>query len=337
MNHPRGVHHARHATAPPPLAGLLGVACLPSTGIAQAPGWPDRPVRLIVPFPPGGGTDALARILAPGLSRIWGQPLVVDNRAGAQGNIGTQLAVKSPPDGYTLVFAHQGVLTVNAHLYAQIGFDPLKDMAPVTLATVQPFLLVAHPSVPAQNLAELTALAKREPGKLTFASSASGPQMAGELYKSSTGISMLHVAYKGAGPAVVDVLAGTVNLMVANPTSVAPHVKSGKLRGIVVFGNERVDILPDVPTAAEAGYPDLGRNPEWYGIGVPAGTPPAVVQKLQHDIATVLDSDEAQKAIRGLGLIPTSSTPEAFARRIRVDYEVWGRVVKISGAKPEGS
>ncbi|QHI98312.1 tripartite tricarboxylate transporter substrate binding protein [Xylophilus rhododendri] len=320
-----------------PLLALLGAACLPGALHAQGGAWPEKPVRLIVPFPPGGGTDALARILATGLSRLWGQPLVVDNRAGAQGNIGTQMAIKSPPDGYTLVFAHQGVMTVNPHLYAQIGFDPLKDMQPVSLGTVQPFLLVAHPSVPASNLAELTALAKREPGKLTFASSASGPQMAGELYKATAGVSMLHVAYKGAGPAVVDVLGGTVNLMVANPTSVAPHIKSGKLKGIVVFGNERIDILPEVPTAAEAGFPELGRNPEWYGFGVPTGTPAAVVQKLNHDIGSVLNSDEAQKAIRGLGLIPSPSTPEAFAQRLRSDYEVWGRVVKISGAKAEGS
>ena len=319
-----------------PFLALLGLLSLPAaaqdTGAAR---WPEKPVRLIVPFPPGGGTDALGRILATGLSRLWGQPLLVDNRAGAQGNIGTQMAVKSPRDGYTLVFAHQGVFTVNSHLYKNIGFDPLKDMAPVTLATVQPFLLVAHPSLPAQTLAELTALAKRQPGKLTFASSASGPQMAGELYKATAGIDMLHVTYKGAGPAVIDVLAGNIDLMVANPTSVAPHIRSGKLKGIVVFGNERIDILPEVPTAAESGFPELGRNPEWYGIGVPAGTPQAIVQKLNRDITTVLEGDEAQKAIRGLGLVPSPSTPEAFAQRIRADDEVWAKVVKTSGARLE--
>jgi tripartite-type tricarboxylate transporter receptor subunit TctC len=318
-----------------PFLSLLGVLALPAAAQDTAAPWPEKPVRLIVPFPPGGGTDALGRILATGLSRLWGQPLLVDNRAGAQGNIGTQMAVKAPRDGYTLVFAHQGVFTVNAHLYKNIGFDPLKDMTPVTLATVQPFLLVAHPSLPAQTLAELTALARREPGKLTFASSASGPQMAGELYKATAGIDMLHVTYKGAGPAVIDVLAGNVDLMVANPTSVAPHIRSGKLKGLVVFGNERIDILPDVPTAAEAGFPELGRNPEWYGIGVPAGTPQAIVQKLNRDITTVLNGAEAQMAIRGLGLVPSPGTPEAFAQRIRTDYEVWGKVVKTSGAKLE--
>ena len=321
-----------------PFLGLLGG--LPALSVfgasAQGGTWPDRPVKLIVPFPPGGGTDALGRILATGLSRLWGQPLVVDNRAGAQGNIGTQMAVKSPADGYTLVFAHQGVFTVNPHLYPHT-FDPLKDMTPVSLCTVQPFLLVAHPALPAQNLTQLTALARRQPGKLTFASSASGPQMAGELYKATAGIDMLHVVYKGAGPAVIDVLAGNVDLMVANPTSVAPHIKSGRLKGIVVFGNERIDILPEVQTAAEAGLPELGRNPEWYGIGVPTGTPQAVVQKLNRDLAAVLQADEAQSAIRGLGLIPTPGTPEAFAQRIRTDYEVWGKVVKISGAKAEGT
>ncbi|MES2184824.1 MAG: tripartite tricarboxylate transporter substrate binding protein [Pseudomonadota bacterium] len=299
--------------------------------------YPDKPVRFIVPFPPGGGTDAFARIIGVELTKMWGQQVLVDNRAGAQGNIGTAMAVKAPPDGYTLVFAHQGVLTVNAHMYQSIGFDPLKDMVPVSRGTEQPFILVANPEVPAHNLKELTALARKDPGKLTFASSSSGPQMAGEMYKMAAGIDMLHVTYKGAGPAVIDLLAGNVNLMVANPTSVAPHVKSGKLRAMAVFGDKRLDILPDVPTAAEAGYPELGKNPEWYGIAVPVGTPPAIVQKLNADINTALKSDEVQKAIRGLGLIPSPSTPEEFARQIRTDYEVWGKVVKASGAKADGN
>lgn len=323
-----------------PFLGLLaGLGLVSLHAAGQTPpgtdGYPSKPVRLITPFPPGGGADAVSRILSIGLTRLWNQQLVVDNRPGAQGNIGTLLATKAPADGYTLVIAHQGVLTVNAHLYRKIGFDPLKDLIPVTLCTVQPFLLVAHPSVPARTMAELTALAKREPGKLTFASTASGPQIAGELYKSLAGIDMLHVTYKGGGPAVIDLLAGNVDLAVASPTSVVPHVKSGKLRAIALFGSERMEALPDVPTAAEAGYPALGQNPEWFGIAVPAGTPQAIVRKLNQDISAVLESPEAQKSIRTLGLIPTVSTPEAFAQRIQADYEVWGKVVKTSGVRTE--
>ena len=327
----------RRALAPLTLLAALGLNGPQAWAQADAANWPDKPVRMLVPFPPGGGTDALARILTTELTRIWGQPVVVDNRAGAQGSIGTQAAVKSAPDGYTIVFAHQGVMTVNPHLYRAMGFDPLKDWMPVTRGTEQPFVLVANPALPAQNLAELTAMARGAPGKLSFASSASGPQMAGEMYKLAAGVDMLHIPYQGAGPAVVDLLANTVSLMVANPTSVAPHIKAGKLRGLVVFGAKRLDILPEVPTAAEAGLPDLGANPEWYGFGVPSGTPPAIVQKLNRDLTAALMAPQAQKSIRDLGMMPSPSTPEEFARQIRADYDTWGKVVKASGAKVEGN
>ncbi|NLD54848.1 MAG: tripartite tricarboxylate transporter substrate binding protein [Burkholderiaceae bacterium] len=312
------------------LACLLCAAAMPA-GANDA--YPEKPVHLIVPFPPGGGTDAFARILARELSSMWAQPLVVDNRAGAQGNIGTQVGANAAPDGYTLTFAHQGVFTINPFLYDKIGFDPLADLVAVSRGTQQPFVLVAHPDVPATTLAELTALAKARPGKLTYASSSSGPQMAVEMYKMAAGVNLLHVPYKGAGPAVVDLLAGHVDLMVANPTSVAPHVRSGKLRALVVFGQERVSVLPDAPTAPEAGYPQLGENPEWYGITVPAGTPAAVIDRLNRDIAAALSRPQAQKAIRDLGMTPSTSSPEEFARQIRRDHETWGRVVKASGVR----
>jgi tripartite-type tricarboxylate transporter receptor subunit TctC len=303
------------------------------TGAAAA--FPDRPVRFVVPFPPGGGTDAVARILGAELSRMWGQQVVVENRGGAQGNIGTSIGLKSPGDGYTLVLAHQGVLTVNPHLYDNIGFDPVLDLAPVTMLTEQPFVLVVNPALEARTLQELAALAARQPGKLTFASSASGPQMAGEMFKMASGANLVHVAYKGAGPAVVDVLAGHVDMLFANPTSVAPHVKSGKLRALAVFGSKRIDALPEVLTAVEAGYPQLGKNPEWYGVAVPAATPPDRVAGLNADIVRALEMPEVQKAIRTLGMMPAPSTPDAFARQIRMDYEEWGKVVKASGAKAQ--
>ena len=314
---------------------LAIVVCALGFHCQAAAQFPERPVRLVVPFPPGGGTDAVARILGVELTKIWGQQLIVDNRAGAQGNIGTAFGAKAAADGYTLIFAHQGVLTINAHLYQNLGFDPIKDIVPVSRGTEQPFVLVVHPSLPVNSLQELTELARKQPGKLIFSSSASGPQMAGEMYKMAAGIDMLHLAYKGAGPAVIDLLAGHVRIMFANPTSVAPHVKTGKLRALAVFGNARIDILPDVPTAAEAGYPQLGKNPEWYGIAVPAGTPAGIVQKHNSDIAAALKTQEAQKAIRALGMTPSSSTPQEFAQQISTDHDIWGKVVRASGARAE--
>jgi tripartite-type tricarboxylate transporter receptor subunit TctC len=317
------------------LASLATLLCLLAVPPAATAAFPDKPVRIVVPFPPGGGTDAFARIMAAELSKAWGQQVIIDNRAGAQGNVGTLLALRSPADGYTMLLAHQGVLTINAHMYDKIGFDPIADVMAVSLGTQQPFVLAAHPSVPVTTLAELTALAKREPGKLTFASSSSGPQMTGEMYRMAAGVDMLHVPYKGAGPAITDLLAGHVNTMFANPTSVAPHVRSGKLRGLAVFGPTRIDAMPDVPTAAEAGYPQLGRNPEWYGLAVPTGTPAAIVAKLNADIVAALKTEHVREAIRALGMTASPSTPEAFAAQIRTDNEVWGKVVKASGAKAE--
>ncbi|CAN5390122.1 tripartite tricarboxylate transporter substrate binding protein BugE [soil metagenome] len=313
-------------------AGLGLLAVTPAFGAGD---YPVKPVHFIVPFPPGGGTDAFARILGVALSKRWGQQVVIDNRAGAQGNIGTLQGVRSAPDGYTLILAHQGVMTVNPSIYYSICFDPLRDLVAVSRGTEQPFVLVANPNVPIQSLKDLTDLARREPGKLTFASSASGPQMAGEMYKMASGTDLLHIKYKGAGPAVVDLLAGQVDLMVANPVSVAPYVKSGKLRGIVVFSEKRIEQLPDVPTAVEAGYPQLGKNPEWYGVTVPAGTPAAIVTRLNADITSALATDEVRSAVLGLGLTPSPSTPEEFARQIKADYEVWSKIAKASGVKGE--
>jgi tripartite-type tricarboxylate transporter receptor subunit TctC len=237
--------------------------------------FPEKPVRFIVPFPPGGGTDALARILAAKLGEQWGQQVIVDNRAGAQGNIGTAAGAKAAPDGYTITFAHQGALVINPHLYRDPGYDTLRDFAAVARTTEMAFIAVAHPSVPASNLRELAQHARQHPGKLTFASTSAGPHIVGELFKQATGTDLVHVPYKGAGPAINDLLGGQVLLMFSNPTSTVPHVKSGKLRALGVMDAKRNPSLPDVPTALEAGLPELSNVIEWYGVVVPAATPPA--------------------------------------------------------------
>jgi tripartite-type tricarboxylate transporter receptor subunit TctC len=314
---------------------MLALAVSPLFTWAQGAFAPNRNVTIVVPFPPGGGTDALARILAEKLSLLWKQPVVVENRAGAQGNIGTAYAAKAAPDGHTLALAHQGVFTVNPHLYKDAPFDPLKDLRPVSRSTQQPFVLVAHPSLPANSVKELVALAKSQPGKLSYGSSASGPQLAGEMFKAATQVDMLHVAYKGAGPAVVDLLAGHIPLMVANPTSVAPHVRSGKLKALVLLGKDPLDVLPGTPTAEQAGYPSLGDMPEWYGFAVPAATPSGVVQQLNKDLHAALNDPSVQARIRALGLIPSTSSPEEFSEQIHRDYQSAARLVKLAGIEKQ--
>ena len=314
---------------------MLALAVSPLFTWAQGAFAPNRNVTIVVPFPPGGGTDALARILAEKLSLLWKQPVVVENRAGAQGNIGTAYAAKAAPDGHTLALAHQGVFTVNPHLYKDAPFDPLKDLRPISRSTQQPFVLVAHPSLPANSVKELVALAKSQPGKLSYGSSASGPQLAGEMFKAATQVDMLHVAYKGAGPAVVDLLAGHIPLMVANPTSVAPHVRSGKLKALVLLGKDPLDVLPGTPTAEQAGYPSLGDMPEWYGFAVPAATPSGVVQQLNKDLHAALNDPSVQARIRALGLIPSTSSPEEFSEQIHRDYQSAARLVKLAGIEKQ--
>ena len=313
------------------------VALLALCLCAVSPVWadsafsPNKPVKIVVPFPPGGGTDALTRILAEKLSQIWKQQVIVENRAGAQGNIGTAYAAKAAPDGYTLVLAHQGAFTVNPHIYKDAGFDPVKDFIPITRGTQQPFVLVANPALKVNNLKEFIALAKTQPGKLSYGSSASGPQLTGEMFKAVTGIDMMHVAYKGAGPGIVDVLAGHINLFVANPTSVAPHVRAGKLVGLVMFGPDGVAVLPDTPTAAQAGFPELGNMPEWYGFAVPAGTPTNVVEKLNTDMVAALKDPSVKERLNGLGLNASPTTSKEFADQIQRDLAATKDLVQKSG------
>ena len=313
---------------------LLALLAVPALGMAQER-FPEKPVRFIVPFPPGGGTDALARILGAKLGEMWGQQVVVENRAGAQGNIGTAAGAKAAPDGYTITFAHQGALVINPHLYRDTGYDTLKDFAPVARTTEMAFVAVAHPSVVASNLRELAQYAKENPGKLTFASTSAGPHIVGELFKLTTGSDLVHVPYKGAGPAINDLLGGQVLLMFSNPTSIVPHVKSGKLRALGVMDSKRNPALPDVPTALEAGLAELSNVIEWYGVVVPAATPGSVVERLSEALLRAMASRDVVERVQQLGQTPSPASAEEFASYIRADYARWARVVKASGAKAE--
>jgi tripartite-type tricarboxylate transporter receptor subunit TctC len=318
------------------LAHFLGsLLLIAAASGATAQSFPDRPVRFIVPFPPGGGTDGFARILGAKLAEQWRQQVIVDNRGGAQGNIGTALGAKAPPDGYTITLAHQGALVVNPHLYKNTGYDTLRDFAAVSLGTEMAFILVAHPSVPARSMRDLADLAKKSPGKLTFASTSAAPHLVGELFKLTTGTDMVHVPYKGAGPAVIDLLAGHVHIMFTNPTSTVPHVKSGKLRALGVMDSKRNEALPDVPTAVEAGYPTLGNVIEWYGVVVPAATPRQLIARLNADVVRALKAPDAAGRIQAMGQTVSPSTPMEFEKLMRSEYQRWGKVVKASGARIE--
>jgi tripartite-type tricarboxylate transporter receptor subunit TctC len=310
------------------------VALCAGTAFAQDR-FPEKPVRFIVPFPPGGGTDALARILGARLSEQWGQQVVIDNRAGAQGNIGTAAGAKAAPDGYTITFAHQGALVINPHLYKDPGYDTLRDFAAVARTTEMAFVAVAHPSVPAANLRELAQYARQNPGKLTFASTSAGPHIVGELFKQATGTDLVHVPYKGAGPAINDLLGGQVALMFSNPTSTVPHVKSGKLRALGVMDTKRNPALPDVPTAQESGLPELSSVIEWYGIVVPAATPGPVVKRLGDSVLRAMSAPEVLQRINAIGQTPSPAGADEFSRMMRDDYARWQRVVKAAGVKAE--
>lgn len=312
------------------LAGCaLALAC---HAASAQPAFPVKPVRIIVPFAPGGGTDAFARTLGAKLTQGWGQQVVVDNRPGAQGNIGTAAGARAPANGYTVTLAYVGTLAINPHLYKDTGFDALKDFAAVTRGTLEAWVLVVHPSLPVRSVKELAALAKKRPGQLSFASSASGTQLVGELFKLATDTQIVHVPYKGAGPAVIDLLAGNVQMMYSNPTAAVPHVKSGRLRALIVTGRRRIEALPDVPTGVEAGYPQLDVL-GWYGLVVPAATPQQTIARLNTDMVGALNAVDVRERMKSLGQELAPSTPEQFQEQIRSDHAAWGKIVRASGAR----
>jgi tripartite-type tricarboxylate transporter receptor subunit TctC len=307
--------------------------CVPVAS-AQAPAYPTRPVRLVVPFAAGGTTDILARALAQKLSEALGQPFIVDNRPGAGGNIGAELVAKSAPDGYTLLMGTVGTHAINPSLYKVMPYDHVKDFAPVVLVAGVPNVLEVNPSVPVQTVAELIAYAKANPGKLNFASSGSGTSihLSAELFKSMTGVEMQHVPYKGSAPALQDLVGGQVQLMFDNLPSSLALIKAGKLRALAVTSTTRAPALPDVPTVAEAGVPGFEAS-SWFGLLAPAGTPPAIIAKLNAEANRWLSSPDAKDKLLAQGANAAGGSPEDFARHIAAETTKWAKVVKDSGAK----
>jgi len=312
-------------------AALLLVA----TATAHAQGYPTRPVRLIVPTSPGGGTDITARMIAPKLSEYLGQQVVVDNRAGAGTIIGNELVARAAPDGYTLLMGISS-LTIIPHIHAKLPFDVGKDYAPVSQVVRVPNILVSHPSLPARSVKELIGFARTRPGQLNFGAGSAGsnPHLAMELFLSMTGLKMVHVPYKGQGPALIDLLAGHVSLMMASILSALPHVKNGRLRAYGVTSTKRAAVAPDVPAIAEAGVPGY-EVVQWFGILAPANTPREIIVKVHAGVVRAVQDPAIRERFISDGAETVGSTPEEFAAVIRADLSKWSKVIKNAGIKPE--
>jgi tripartite-type tricarboxylate transporter receptor subunit TctC len=312
------------------VAGLLLAA---GTAVAQT--YPAKPIRWIIPFPPGGAMDVMARALGPKMAESMGQPVVIENRPGAGGVIGSDVVAKAPPDGYTMMIVSIGQ-AVNPSLYPKLPFDPVKDFEPVTLVGVVPNVLVVHPSVKANSVAELVALAKAQPGKLNYASAGNGTSihLAGELFASMAGVDITHVPYKGSGPAVTDLLGGQVNLMFDSITSAKPHIQAGKLRALGVTSSHRSQALSNVPTISEAGIKGYEVSP-WFAVFVPAKTPKAVVDRLHGEITKALKLQDIQERFASIGAEPVGSTPEQLAAHLQRETARWSKIIREREIKPD--
>jgi tripartite-type tricarboxylate transporter receptor subunit TctC len=316
---------------------LFAATLLASTLIvasASAQTYPARAVRIVVPQAPGGASDVLARIIGKGLSERWHQPVVVENRAGAGGVIGTEAVAKSPPDGYTLLLAYDGTHAVNATLYRSLPFDPAKDFSTVaTLANV-PFVLAVNAQSPAKNVSDFIAHAKANPGKLTYGSAGNGSvnHLLGAMFGKGAGVQLVHVPYKGAAPALTDLIAGNVDAVFTSLPSVVSHVQGGRVRALAVTSAKRSGALPDVQTIAESGIPGFDVSP-WFGLLAPAGTPPPIVARINDDVNALLKTKEVSDAFSSQGAEPFTTTPAAFESLLRRDIDKWAVVVKESGAK----
>ncbi|MEP7183894.1 MAG: tripartite tricarboxylate transporter substrate binding protein [Betaproteobacteria bacterium] len=309
----------------------LAVATAPRPADAQA--WPARPVRLVVPFAPGGATDIIGRLVAQRLSERLGQPVVVDNKPGAGTTIGSAAVAKAAPDGYTLLLAPTPFVISQA-MYADLPYDGRKDFAPVALLALSPFILVTHPAVPAKSVAELVALAKAKPGTLTFCTAGNGtvPHLAGEMFKLRAGIDIVHVPYKGGGPAIIDLLSGQVAMMFATPIEVDQHVQAGKLRVLATTAPRRLAAMPDVPTIQESGYPGFEVY-AFFGVLAPAGTAKEIVTRLAGELAQVMELPDVRERFAAQSALPDVRGPDAFAAFLASERDKWGAIVRQSGAK----
>lgn len=309
------------------------VALASGSGGAFAQGYPNQPIRFIVPYAAGGGVDMVARAIAPKLSERLGQSVVVDNRGGAGGNIGTELAAKTDPNGYTLVMG-AAAFAINVSLYRKLPFDPVKDFVPVSLVAATPNILAVHPAVPAKSVRELIRLAKAKPESLNYASAGNGTtsHLAAELFKTMAGVNIVHIPYKGTSPAVVALLSGEVAIMLAPALTLLTHIKANKVRGLAVTGAKRSPAIPELPTVAESGLPGFEAR-QWYGVLAPAGTPKAIVTRLNSEIVGIVRSPEVTKRFLSEGSEPIGSTPEEFARYIKAEIAKWAKVVQASGAR----
>jgi tripartite-type tricarboxylate transporter receptor subunit TctC len=312
----------------------IALAACPLAASAQA--WPAKPMRIVVPFPPGGGTDIGTRILAQKLQEAWGQAVVIENKPGAAGIVGTELTAKSAPDGYTFMMGNIGTHAINVSLYKQLSYDPVRDFAPVSMVADLPLLLLVHPSVPAKSVQELIALAKSQPGKLNFSSSGAGGSMhvAAELFKSMAGVDIVHIPYKGGAPAVADLISGQVPMSFATVLETIQFVKAGKVRALAVTNNRRSIALPDLPTISESGLPGY-QSISWLALFAPAGTPKDIVNKASMETVRILKLPDVRERLLAQGAEPIGSTPEQLAAILAQDIAKYARVIRESGYKPE--
>jgi tripartite-type tricarboxylate transporter receptor subunit TctC len=311
---------------------LAALACCMAAAPTQA--YPTKPVRLIVPYPPGGGNDTLARLFGAKLTEAWGQQVVVDNRPGAGTIIGAQLAARAVPDGYTLLLSSIATHAIAPHLYAKPGYDPVKDFAPITLLAVAPTVVCVNPSVPAKSLKELIALAKARPGELKFASggAATPPHMAGEIFAAMTGIRLVHIPYKGGGPAHAGLLGGEASMMFDTAASILPHVQAGRLRALAIARPERLPEYPGLPTFAEAGVPGYEVN-AWYSVHAPAGVPKPIVVQINRELVRILKLPDIRQRLKALGSEGIGNTPEAFAKFVRAESAKYAKAIRDAGVK----
>ena len=318
------------------LVAVSGVILFAFTAAAMAQSYPNRPIRFVVPFAPGGSTDTLARTIGQKLTEALRQQVVVDNRSGANGNIGMEIVAHAAPDGYTILLGYIANLGIGPGLYAKLPFDPVRDYAPITQLASSPNILAVHPSLPVKSFREMIAYAKTNPKKLNFASSGVGSigHLTGELLNRSAGVDMVHVPYKGSGQAVIDLLGGQVQMMFSGMSSVMPHIKAGRLRALAVTGAQRSPAVPDVPTIAESGFPGFAAT-AWYGVLATAGTPKPIVNRLHDEIVRALALPDVKERLNNVGFELVGGTPDEFAAFIKSEIAKWAKVVKASGAKPE--